>query len=160
MSKRTITDADLNAYTDTIDAGIQVHGHVVHFTLDDHGVSMAYSVGRAEQGHPEFIVFGLNPKLSFDVVNATIQELDRTNRTPSDGAFVVLNGMQYRFHNAYGAQATHMYQSSARLDRIGMHPMFDAFQILWPDTNGKFPEEIGYETKFVQPLYRIPTMPN
>jgi len=141
-------------YQKKIDAIISQKGHAVQVTAQQDGLPFMYTIGRAEKGLDEFIMFGPIPAATMQsIINGICSEFDKAGHRAEHGEIFSNANQNFRIDLAAGADQTHMNFARARLESIGKPASFDPFQIVWPDTQGRFPDEEGYETKFVQPLY-------
>ncbi len=141
-------------YLKKLDTIIKRSGHAVQLTAQGDGLPFMYTIGRAEKGLDEFIMFGaLPPDTMRSIINGICNEFDQAGHTAEHGEIFSNEGQRFRIDLAAGADQTHMNFARARLESVGKSASFDPFQIIWPDTQGRFPDDEGYETKFVQPLY-------
>ncbi len=121
----------------------RVGWHVIMVPEDGEGPSLAYSIGLSRTfGHPEIIVFGLDPDLMHRMINSVGEEVGRGRRF-ADGqvASGILEGYDVRFlHVARRRYPEHF--GYARWYYNGDD--FPALQCLWPDRQGRFPTDADY----------------
>src|SRR5215204_4600967 len=101
-----------------------------------------YSIGMAEHGLPEFIIFGLRQDQAHAVVSNAVSEMrDNLKAAPADGHVtneLASVPMIYRDVPAEDAAKEHTVQAEVRYGRA-----VPVVQIVWPDRDGKFPWEPG-----------------
>jgi hypothetical protein len=132
----------LPGYLEKIEGIVKEHGHAVQFVMDER--SMAYTVGAAGGGTPEFIIFGLPPQTA----NITLNNAVRLAR--AGGAW---EGDVERIFENY----------KARLIPISLTAFYDvapvakhyhhlheirqvrAVQIIVPDSQNRFPGDPDYD---------------
>lgn len=116
--------------------------------------NFSYSIGMRHYGKPEIIVCGLPLETSKIVINNANRTAKDGNVVYQDGQFDnnILDGFPVAYVDVseknkrkYLVQAYSHYESWA----------FPAVQMVWPDTNGKFPWDEEYEEKFkYQPVLK------
>lgn len=156
-----MTPEQQKEYAAKIDALVAEHGIAVQFVFGEGGeVPFTYSVGRAEKGKSELLVNSLPFDAAKYLVNEMNRILDERGTEPAHGEIIDLGHIKVRFDLAPGAENTHVFQAKARLARAlnlpdnKPTPPFETYQIVWPDTEGNFPDDAGYAAdKFPQPLY-------
>ena len=103
-----------------------------------------YSIGMAEHGLPEFIIFGLDTNVAHSLISSAIREMrDDLKAAPADGSVtneLATVPMVYRDVPAEDAAKEHTVQAEVRYGRA-----VPVVQIVWPDRNGKFPWDSGCE---------------
>ncbi|MBS7671593.1 DUF4262 domain-containing protein [Croceicoccus gelatinilyticus] len=156
-----MTPKQQKEYAAKIDALVAKHGIAVQFVFGERGeVPFTYSVGRAEKGKSELLVNSLPFDAAQYLVNEMVRILDERGTEPTHGEIIDLGHIKVRFDLAPGAEKTHAFQAVARLARAlklpddRPTPPFETYQIVWPDKEGRFPDDAGYAAdKFPQPLY-------
>ena len=102
-----------------------------------------YSIGMAEHGLPEFIIFGLE-NAAHALISSAIREMrDDLKAAPADGSVtneLATVPMVYRDVPAEDAAKEHTVQAEVRYGRA-----VPVVQIVWPDRNGRFPWDPGCE---------------
>jgi hypothetical protein len=130
-------------------ADIARHGWVVlAIKEDDEGPAFAYSVGLFHTfDHPEILIIGLPPKTAHPLIN-DLGETIRGGRRFEVGSrcddvastTLVFNGMDERHYREYLGYARWFYHGSD----------FPTLQCVWPDKQGIFPWEEGFDSRFFQ----------
>lgn len=118
-------------------------------TLPIGDVSMAYTIGLADAGLPELLVFGLPPQVALVILNDAAQRL-RKGRLPTDTLLTELATLPTVFKAVAPAIAEDfIIQANNRASRA-----LPALQLIWPDRAGRFPWEPGADPHFaeVQPV--------
>lgn len=129
---------------------VREHGwHVVGVPDDEEGPGFSFTVGvylRTLQ--PEILMMGVPTKPTHRVLNAIAEYLvaggtiTTETRYPdfADGREVLFRPIhQTQFHEYLGCANWFYRRSDIR---------FAAFQCVWPDPNGRFPHEDGFEARF------------
>lgn len=117
-------------------------------TVDDPDPCMpfTYTIGFYEHDqHPELIVVGLHPHQAHAMLAGLYERIARGERF-EDGQLDgdVLEGYDVRFQ----ALPPEGRPLNAARSYYGLHYL-PALQVLWPDANGVFPDEDGFEERFV-----------
>jgi len=132
-------------------ADIREHGwHVVGILDDDEGPGFSFSVGvylRTLQ--PEILMMGVAIEPSHRVLNA-IAEYLLAGGTISSGQKYneFVDGRQVMFGPIHQSQF-HEYLGCASWFYKPLNAPFPAFQCIWPDLQGRFPNEVGFDSRFV-----------
>ncbi len=122
-------------------------------TADSPGPRFTYTVGLTRWNHPELILFGV----SHDVAQGMLNDLGGRVR---DGA--VLEVGQQLDDLIVGLPAR-LVQVDDTTEHFGMarrlYPVVRGLQVVWTDTTGRFPWDVGYDINpLVQPvLGPVPT---
>lgn len=100
--------------------------------------TFTYTAGLTAQGHHELIIVGLDPYVAHGILAAAVQELQAGVRF-SDGALVTGVLVDYTAKlvacgNEHLTMARSIYGSEVM-----------ALQIVWPDTDGRYPGDPGYD---------------
>ena len=124
---------------------IQRYGwHLIIVPDDDEGPGFVYSVGMMQTlNHPEVIMFGLEPNLMVDVINGIGDEIRKGRRFAAPGLFKdFLKGyackiipVAKRWHADYMRYAIWHHKHT------GQAGEFEAVQCVWPDKQGRFPDD-------------------
>jgi Domain of unknown function (DUF4262) len=126
---------------------------VIGVLEDEEGPGFAYSVGLFHTlGHPEILLMGLRPPIAQQLINSAGERVRTGERFEAgrryDGiaagfplAFVE---MDRRYYKEYLGYAGWFYRG----------PDFSVLQCLWPDKQGVFPWEPGYDSRFFE-LQRV-----
>lgn len=136
---------------DLILRNVEEYGcHVMRIAADDEGPGFAYSIGvvRTFQ-QPELICFGLDEDLLPSVVNevcdrmADGEQFEDGGKVPAliAGRDCVLRRVQRSHYPAYLPFARWYYDSDD----------FDVLQIVWPDEQGRYPWDDGFQSHDLQP---------
>jgi hypothetical protein len=104
-----------------------------------------YSVGFRSHLHPEFIIVGLDPEIAHEMLYGLYLRVSAGERF-EDGQLVsdVIENYDARLC-ALPADGRPCY---AALEYYGVEEL-PVLQVLWPDPNGTFPGEDGFEERFV-----------
>lgn len=121
-------------------------------TEDDPGTTFTYTIGlRDTWDHPEMIVVGLQSELAHGILSSAITGI-KEGKKYGPGKY------QDLISDPEGAPMDALIRVVPTPGRpLNWARMFhgkneSALQIMWPDENGKFPGEKGYdETRFPQP---------
>jgi hypothetical protein len=139
----------LSAYERTFIDGVREHGWFDTHVFDDEGdrASFSYSTGFwLSRGIPEIILFSLPRDVTHNVLWDFFRDAEIGNPppmgTPIEGIFgnaraVFLPVAQVHYEEHLGS-AIWFYQWEA----------FPCLQLVWPDTQGRFPWERGFEERF------------
>jgi hypothetical protein len=103
-----------------------------------------YTVGLTKTaGWPEIIVFGLDRERMFAMLLDAIRECWDRNAQPYDGMELeqVLQGRLARLREVKGLSAPYFAMSEWYARHIGIPPMPERLQLMWPDDQGRFPDE-------------------
>lgn len=157
-----MSNASFQEYLNKLDGLIDKFGHAVQGVFgDETSLPFSYSVGRIERDAPEFLVFSLPQDAAMWLINEIVEAYP-VGSTISPGQIHDLGHIKVRFDLAEGAENTHLFQAASRLERqiarklAKRPPVITIYQIVWPDKQGKFPDEVGYDLeKFPQPLYAM-----
>ena len=124
---------------------IKQHGwHLIIVPDDEEGPGFVYSVGMMQTlNHPEIIMFGLDSDLMVDVIDGMGNEIRKGRRFADPGLFDdFLKGypcktipMAKRWHAEYMRYAMWHHKHT------GQASVFQAVQCLWPDKQGRFPDD-------------------
>lgn len=146
------TDEELRAKTL---ANIMEHGHQVVAVPE--GVDrFAYSQGRCLVDKAEFVVAGpLSPQLMMHMINRAAKIADEEE--VGDGYVfepdVLLGNHPVRVVEV-DPKKSRMFQTIYMAEASGDITV-RALQLVWPDLNGNFPDDPGYDQRFVQPIYPV-----
>ena len=131
--------------------------HLIQINADTQGPAFVYSIGMMETlGHPEMIMCGLAPKVMATVINCVGHQVRKGRNFAKLGLFEgLLEGyackvipVHERWHTEYFGYAMWHRRYVGKINTL------KALQCLWPDKNGKFPDEVGCNGEIVkrQPL--------
>lgn len=132
-------------------------GHSVLGIFDDEtGTRFFYSVGRSVYGNEEFLITGpLPPKVATFMINRIAQlvdsgeiKLDPTEVNEIETG-VLLEGFPCRIVLVGDPRSAQMFQA------LNITPDLQAYQIIWPDLDGNWPDDLGYDERFAQPIHAI-----
>ena len=128
--------------------GIIRRGHVVRFIMDD--PAFAYSIGRTVKDRPELLVTGsLHPDTLQYIINRVAELDDATPLSAGMDLDEVLEGYKVRLVRVGDLEEAQMFGVSRQFGTDDT----SALQILWPDSEGRFPGEEGYEYGDAQPVF-------
>lgn len=142
------------------------HATGVFPTEDDHGAPFVYTVGLMEQGHPELVVIGLDPRTGHSMLNAVICETfgrpsvrDGEPMIHSASHFVlgrmggVIEGLDvWLLECTAPATWTEYLTMARRRAEAKSVEARRALQIVFPDAGGRFPWEGWTIANEAQPL--------
>ena len=119
---------------------------------DETGPPLTYTTGLVEHGLPELLIYGLEPEQAIPIVNRAAElvladadalaqpYLDRVLRPP------------YRLALLPAVQTDEL-----TVTRLLYGPDVSAVQLIWPDTDGRYPWDHGYGyASYIQPLTGVP----
>jgi hypothetical protein len=130
---------------------VREHGwHVVGIPDDEEGPSFSFTIGiylRALQ--PEILIMGVPIDPSHRILNAIAEYLmaggtiSPETKYPEfvDGHEVLFRSIHHTQFHEYLGCANWFYRRS-----VGQFP---ALQCIWPDPQGRFPHEDGFDTRFI-----------
>jgi Domain of unknown function (DUF4262) len=137
--------------------GVEKYGWFVPlFKADENGPSFAYTIGLWKTfQHPEIICFGLAPMTIGQILNNAGQLVKEGNTLPlNQRDNRLLEKMDVVFVPIATEKNIRRYFGYGLWYNKGIFP---AIQLVWGDTQNRFPWEEGFETKFgrFQPLLGI-----
>lgn len=101
----------------------------------------AYTVGLIHYDHPEVIVFGLPPTTAHSILGDVAERVKA-------GEMLLPNSTWEDF-TANGLPAKFIVAKTDDLNLCGRYfEEFTALQLVWPDKEGRFPWEPGWDKKF------------
>jgi len=129
----------VKAFHDNLDEIIKNVGHAVIGTeidpiLPGQFISMAYTVGLADKGLPELVVFSL-PMEHAQIILNTAAEMLKAGKLPIDEPVEGIANMPSVLKRI-DPEMTDGYLNIANLRA---NKNVDALQLVWPDAQGKFP---------------------
>jgi len=136
---------------------IQEYGlHIFQIAASDEDDGFSYSVGLFDRyAHPEIIVFGQKASWQYSMLKLIAEKIaDGTVFEPSHLYSDLREGYSCRFHAVrtfeslrdYVGWDLWYYRTVKKAD--GLFPLL---QFVWPDREGRFPDQPGYES-YLQPL--------
>nr|WP_202819684.1 DUF4262 domain-containing protein [Thaumasiovibrio occultus] len=136
---------------------IEDHGwYNVHIAEGDNKPAFAFSIGHFHKAnHPEIIVIGLPAEVAHQLLNIAVvkivggQEKIEPFKKYTDfleGLSVAFVPVDLEHYGEYLGYANWYYGS--------LNMPFPTLQMVWPDRQGKYPWEDGYDTRFlsIQPI--------
>lgn len=147
----------MNAYQEKLLADIQAHGHQVRFIgATDESTSFAYTVGRSLADRPELFVSGnLHPQLAMTLLNDAARWHEEGNLELKHGGETGLLLPNYVVRivacDPWAAEMSGATTMSDAENKI------EAYQLLWPDQRGRFPDNPNYDAG-KQPQYPLGVM--
>lgn len=117
--------------------------HVIAVPEDDEGPAFAYSVGLSRSfGHPEVILFGLDPGAMHGIINLIAGRVKRGEKFSAGGPVGgILDGYGVRFLDV---DPKHYAEFFGYARWFSKGDGFPALQCLWPDRHGRFPADPGF----------------
>lgn len=136
-----------------MDTIIASNGHAV-LAIDHGGSVVAYTVGLAEAGWPEFVMTGLPYEVSLDLLNDAVRLMRGRERPAAAGEVMEkVASFPLRVRRLEGHPATALKGAAARLRTAGLDPSgLQALQITWPDTDGHHPDDTEYDPRYAQQI--------
>ncbi|HEX5220498.1 MAG TPA: DUF4262 domain-containing protein [Verrucomicrobiae bacterium] len=125
--------------------------HVLKILGDESGPEYCFSVGfYYSYGHPEILVMGLSTEVGHQLINLAGAQIasgkvfragDRVEGLVKGFVcdFITIDISQYKEYLGYGVW---FYRQ--------LKQPFPALQLVWPDKQGRFPWESGYDQKFLR----------
>ena len=104
--------------------------------------------------HPELIVFGLNPQTAATLLHVSIYKIieanETTNKIKIDHIYKDIATLPLKFKTVKQELA----EEYLTMHKKQKFENLKALQMVWPDKSGVFPDQNGYDPKFVdaQPL--------
>lgn len=132
---------------------IAMHGHVVissEALIEGLRLPFSYTVGLAEKGRRELVVFGLPTELAGKALNAVALLEGETTES-----LMMSEGLELRLREAHAGVASEFAKMAVERAGKGVETM----QVFWPDEDGFFPwdEEGDPRMKAAQPILSGPT---
>ena len=120
---------------------------IIATTTGEGGFTFAYTVGLSLQGHPEVLLKGLPPAIMHDLLH-NYYDLIQKKGTPAvnaevqgilgGGLSVIMCELPDNVYDDYLIQAGNFF---------GWENKFKALGMIWPDAEGLFPHEEGFDIK-------------
>ncbi len=131
----------------------------------EHSAGFVYSAGfMASFGHPEVIVFGLDPDEGYAILAVLAEDLasGRSYAEPGEYDGVVVDGLvairpvhesQHEIYLGYAMEAARLGGGTAELHAV---------QLFWRDSQGRFPFQLGCDplVAHVQPRLEFAVPPS
>lgn len=140
-----MTQPQLDAYLIKLTDLIEKHGWAVQGVFptqdDPDHMAFSYTVGLTEKDKPELYLDTLGPNQGTAILNACAQAV-------ADG-IVPLHGdtldvefsVPFRWHGPISSREAEMNMCHR------LYVEIEAWQVLWPDTEGKYPGDEGYDAE-------------
>jgi hypothetical protein len=133
-------------------ADIEEHGWHAIAINDEDPSPYVFSVGIMHTlGHPELVMFGLDPELMHDVLWTAYRDVQSGRRIDADGLYEgLIEGYAVAAREVHGSWHAH-YLGYAQWHRryVGKRGTLRAMQLVWPDKAGRFPWEDGCHASVV-----------
>lgn len=131
-----------------IDQSIKQRGiHIQPILASDDGPSYVYTVGMTLIGAPELIVFGLPPQAAASMVLTLFNEMRMGNRPKDQKEIIDLARVPLRLEDVSRAAIDdYTGQGDDYLTSHGHMPKYR--QLMWPDEQGVFPNEKGFDERY------------
>lgn len=133
----------LDAYMVKMMDGIHEHGWMIQGvfgTADDPG-SFSYTAGLTGTGHPELFIDTLAPNQAGGILNAVARLVRDDKLTPRQGEqFDAEYSCPFAWHGPIDADEAEVNTTRSIYGRD-----ITVWQVLWPDTEGRFPGADGYD---------------
>jgi len=142
-----------------LDDIIRFGWHLIMIHADDEGPGFAYPIGMMETlGHPEIIMFGLEPRLTATVINDIGRQVRDGRNFAELGLFEdLLKNYACKFIRVEDRwRPRYLGYAMWHRRHLGKTGTLEALQCLWPDKAGRFPDEEGCDTEIVmlQPILK------
>lgn len=116
-------------------------------SVSDHDPPFLYSIGLMQtEGHPELIVFGLDPSDAHALLSGMVRDI-RTGRSYAQpGVYSVALSSDHRVgirRVLPTQQPLYLGYAMGYCRYIGHLGDLEAVQVFWPDSGGRFPFEVG-----------------
>ncbi len=116
-------------------------------------------------GHPELIIFGLDPRQSHGVLAGIVREIriGGSFKTPGTHSGILLNDARIAIRQVHPTQhPLYLGYAMGFCRHIGRVGQLQAVQVFWPDNGGKFPFDVGCDLDVYrhQPRLDIPLTPS
>jgi hypothetical protein len=108
-------------------------------------VPFAYTVGLTQRGLPELAIAGLPPELCMQLLNRLATRMVDEGLELQDGAKVdkIAQGFAVTVHEVDADVAQEVFRVAG-----SMYGTVKAWQVFWPDAQGLFEGEEGFDAKF------------
>lgn len=121
--------------------------HIQHVAESESSPEFSYTIGMTNIGAPELIVFGLPPGAIHGALREYFNQLRMCHR-PKDGRMIqdlwavtmLLETVENDEAAPYTAQADIYFEDERK------KPTYK--QMLWPDQNGKYPHQYGFDQAY------------
>lgn len=141
---------DVDELRARVDRLIEEHGHAVINVLgNDQKQQHSYTVGLADAGWGELVVMGLDANTSQMILNNAVHWLRRQERRPDHGLTIpdaISVPLRLR-RTDFATARPYLAVAANRMERLHGGKAMDVRQVLWPDADGVFPDERGYDDK-------------
>lgn len=146
-----MNDDWINRFMVSVDEKIRLYGHSTVSVLpgkEPDDFAYTYTVGMAEKGWPELILTSLHPKTGEMILVEVVKRLRHLNEVPEAGMIVekALN-VPIKLGAVSAIQIPKRFKIAMnRVNQLGLpDEAVTALQAIWPDTEGKFPGDPGYD---------------
>mgnify|MGYP003467356498 CR=1 FL=1 len=121
--------------------------HIQHVMGSEESPPFSYTIGMTNIGAPELIVFGLPPQAVHGAIMEYFNELRMCHR-PKDGHRIQdLWSVTMLLESVENNEAAvYTVQADAYFEDKGKKPTYK--QMLWPDQNGKYPHQRGFNPDY------------
>lgn len=160
MERRKVTDSQQDSNFDITARRIAFYEDLAHkinqfgYTVmgifpdenDPDFIPFHYTVGCAIHGGYEYSIAGLNSNSSSDILHSVYEKLLDGWRPLNEECYSDFANTPIKFQLMFGNHeanvARHYWKNSEASFRV--------MQLIWPDTQGRFPGEDGFEQQFLQ----------
>ncbi|AXK43906.1 DUF4262 domain-containing protein [Erythrobacter aureus] len=154
----------MEEFIEQLDEKVAAHGHAVLFIAGDSpSETFSYTVGLAELGWPELVLYSLGPDTARMMLNLVIDRIKTLDLQPEAGMTVekALNVPVQLGLIAEDKLASHLVLATKRAQAKGHGditntsdgPSVTGLQLIWPDPAGRLPTDAEYDHQnFPQPL--------
>jgi hypothetical protein len=143
-------DDDRQVLRDVAESGC----HIIGVLADETGPAYAYSIGLFHNyNHAEILVFGLEHVLMQSMINGMRDEIRRGRRfIPGSRYSGIISDFDCEFRKV---DSSHDHELFGYAEWFYAKADFPVVQCFWPDKQGHFPWEPGFNPNFIhlQPTY-------
>lgn len=118
---------------------------------DDEGPPFAYTVGLFGLGHPELLVFGLEPDTAMRLLNALGDRIRGEEETLLPGQLLTFDEWDHRVIPEVVPNPGEIVFSANRFYQRPSEFSVPVLQLSYDDLSGRFPWETGYSHPELQP---------
>jgi hypothetical protein len=138
-----MTDEQVRKYHETVDENIRTYGYHVTFVFAGKAPSFCYSTGIYKSfGIPEIFISSLPQNLSHNLVGNYVKRFKETKEIPLGKIDDLIDRFPVCFIEAPIDKLADYVLSSFRFYK---NEDFKYLQLIYPDTKGRFPDDLGYD---------------
>lgn len=136
----------LKEHLDNLQALIDAHGWA--FQVVDSDPTLCYTVGLQKRGVPEIVLMGLPPEVAQQVLAVVVPQLMSKELVLKENLRYneVFDGFQAKFSKLKLTQVSEYLPVA----NILADCYVEAWQLLWPDEEGRFPGDAGVSSAYAE----------